>query len=60
MRAAPEKDSYVYCVLVTQAYDFSRECRLIAVANLGGGKRAALERIANGVDIMRPNGWPTG
>jgi hypothetical protein len=28
---------------------FTRECRLIPVANLGRGKRAALERIANGV-----------
>jgi hypothetical protein len=60
VRAAPEKESYVYWGPVTQAYDFSRECRLIPVANLGRGKRAALERVANSVGVMRPNGWWNG
>jgi hypothetical protein len=51
---------YVYWGPVTQAHDFSRECRLVPVASLGRGKRAALERIANGVGVMRPNGWWNG
>jgi len=42
------------------AHDFARECRLVPVASLGRGKRAALERIANGVGVMRPNGWWNG
>jgi hypothetical protein len=51
---------YVYWGPITQAHDFSRECRLVPVASLGRGKRAALERIANGVGVMRPNGWWNG
>ena len=41
---------------VMQQHDFVRECRLVPVANLGRGKRAALERIVNGVGL-RPDGW---
>jgi len=51
---------YVYWGPITQAHDFSRECRLVPMAGLGRGKRAALERIANGVGVIRPNGWWNG
>jgi hypothetical protein len=37
-------------------YDISRECRLVPIVNLGRENRAGLERIANGVGVMRPNG----
>ncbi|KAI9451824.1 hypothetical protein BJY52DRAFT_1190733 [Lactarius psammicola] len=45
---------------ITQQSEFPRECRLVPVASMGRGKRAALERIANGVGVMRPNGWWNG
>jgi hypothetical protein len=60
VRAAPDKESHVYWGPITQQCEFPRECRLVPVASLGRGKRAAFERIANGVGVMRPNGWWNG
>jgi hypothetical protein len=61
VRATPDREgSYVYLGPITQTYDFSRDCRLVPVASMGRGKRAALERIASSVGVMRPNGWWNG
>ncbi|KAI0262105.1 hypothetical protein BC834DRAFT_845270 [Gloeopeniophorella convolvens] len=62
VRAAPDRDSFVYWGPMTLAGDAARErgARLVPVASLSRGKRAALERIAQSVGVMRPNGWWNG